>query len=83
MANPEIIHQIQDFRQRVLQADKLRRQGDEEGAKSLEPTKAELIQAIKAYRKSIGERSASRAASASSKAQAAQVLSMDAKNLLD
>lgn len=79
----ELIAQLQDFRHRVLQADKLHRQGDTEGAKALMPSKEELVQAIKAYRATIGQRAPARAASAKAKSKAAEVLAMDPKNLLD
>lgn len=78
----DIISTLQDFRARVIQADKLRRLGDEEGAAALMPQRAELIQAVKAYRASLGQRTPSRAASAKAKTEAARVAEMDAKDLI-
>lgn len=76
-SSAEILLEIQDFRQRVLQADKLRRQGDEEGALSLMPSREDLIQAIKAYRQSLGSKAPARAASAKVKSKAAEISQMD------
>lgn len=73
----EIISQLQDFRARVLQADKLRRTGDLEAAQSLMPSREELIQAVKAYRAALGTRAPAKAASASSKSKAATIAQMD------
>ena len=81
MSNQEILAQLTDFRQRVLHADKLRRDGDKEGADKLMPTKEELIQAIKAYRQSLGAKQSARAATSESKSRAAAIASMD--NLAD
>lgn len=79
----EIIAQLQDFRSRVLTADKLRREGDTEAADKLMPSREDLIQAVKAYRASLGQRTATRAAGAKEKSEAARVATMDAKDLLD
>lgn len=76
-ANPEIIAQLQDFRQRVLQADKLRRQGEEEEARKLEPSNDEIIQAIKAFRESMQDRKASRTSSAQTKTKAKKLEKME------
>ena len=81
--NPEILNQLQDFRQRILQADKLRRQGAVDEGNALMPSREELIQAVKAYRQSIGQRSGARATSAKAKTSAAAVASMAPENLLD
>jgi len=73
----EIVAQLTDFRQRVLQADKLRLEGDPEGADRLMPSRDEMIEAIKAYRQSLNQKASSRSASSSSKAQAAAIEAMD------
>jgi hypothetical protein len=73
----EIVAQLTDFRQRVLQADKLRLEGDPEGAEALMPSRDELIEAIKAYRQSLIQRAPARSSASSAKAQAAAIEAME------
>ncbi len=77
----EITSTLIDFRQRVLQADKLRLEGDAEAASRLMPSRQELIQAVKAYRQSLATRSTSRKTTTESRAKANAIKTMD--NLSD
>jgi len=77
----EVTFQLEDYRQRVLAADKLRLAGDEEGARKLMPTREEIIQSIKAYRKLMTTKQTKRATSSEGKAKANKIKTMD--NLAD
>lgn len=72
--------QLQDYRERVLQADVLRRQGELDKAEELEPTRDEIIQAVKAWRQAMSQRSTTRASSAAAKGKAQKIKVMEDLN---
>ena len=79
----DILHQLQDFRSRVLQADLLIREGKETEAEALRPSKAELVEAIKLWRRAVStSRAPAKSAAAATKTKAAEIRNMtDLKDL--
>ena len=79
LSGPEILVQLQDYRTRVLEADKLVRLGREDEAKKLLPSREEIADAIILWRKSIASssRGTTKAASSATKQKAAKISSMD------
>lgn len=73
----DILAQLHDFRQRVLEADRLTREGKIEEAEALRPSKSDLVEAIKAWRKAVStSRAPAKAASAATKSKAAEIRGM-------
>lgn len=72
---------LNDLRHRVLKAEQLRREGKDDEAEALEPTRDELIQAVQAHRASLSTRQTSRSSSAAAKAGVAKIRATE--NLAD
>ena len=73
----DILSQLQDFRSRVLEADRLSREGKEAEAALLRPSRDDLGEAIKTWRKVVStSRSPAKSTSAASKTKAAKIKEM-------
>lgn len=85
MSNPEspenIVAELADFRQRVIEADKLRLQGEGDKADTLMPSRDEVIEAVRRYRKSLEGKAKARSSTSAKKAAASKIQTME--NLAD